>query len=61
MNGMSLARIMYGTNEDHNATTSMYQTSIPSRAGAMSNRSEATSTSGTLTGLLRKVWAKIKS
>ena len=60
MNSMSLARIMYGTNEDLHATTS-YQSTVPSRAiTSMNNRDEAVS-HGTLTELLHKVWAKIKS
>ena len=61
MNSMSLARIMYGTNEDLHATTSMYQSTVPSRAiTSMNNRNEAVS-HGTLTELLHKVWAKIRS
>jgi hypothetical protein len=62
MNNMSLARIMYGTNEDFHATTSMYRPTVPLRAIAtMDNRHEAASTHGTLTGLLYKVWARIKA
>ena len=62
MNNMSLARIMFGTNEDFHATASMYQLTIPSRAIAtMDNRSEVASIHGTLTDLLHKVWSKIKS
>jgi len=62
MNNMSLARIMYGTSEDFHATTATYQSTIPSRAIATTdNRHEAASTHGRPTGLLHRVWAKIKS
>jgi hypothetical protein len=62
MNSMSLARIMYGTNEDQHATTSMSRNPVPSRALATTdNRSEAASTGGALAGLLQIIWSKLKS
>ena len=62
MNNMSLARIMYGTHEDLHATTPTYQPTTPSRPIAtLDDRHEVASTHGTLTGLLHRVWARIKS
>lgn len=63
MMNVSLARIMYGTNEDLHASHSMNVAGVPSLASQSAAgdaaRKAAGSGSGTLGGLLHKAWAAL--
>jgi hypothetical protein len=63
MMNVSLARIMYGTNEDLHASHSMSVMGNPSpvnhAAGGGASAKTAGSTSGTLGGLLQRAWAAL--
>jgi len=63
MMNVSLARIMYGTNEDLHASHSMNAVGIPSPAHQPAGRGAAGKagdpSSGTLGGLLHKAWAAL--
>ena len=60
---VSLARIMYGTNEDLHASHSMNATGNPSPVNQLATSAAHTkaagTTSGTLGGLLHKAWAAL--
>jgi hypothetical protein len=63
MMNVSLARIMYGTNEDLHAPHSMNATGIPSPVhqpgGSGTAGKAASAASGTLGGLLHRAWAAL--
>jgi hypothetical protein len=58
MNNMSLARIMYGTNQDFHASASMNAVAIPSLARIVVEvaHDEATTQPNILSDLLHKAW-----
>jgi hypothetical protein len=61
MNSLSLARIMYGTNEDLHALASMNRSVIPSLADPTvdSTGGQLVPSHGMLSNLLHKAWAAL--